>query len=1014
MGSMRLDGNGRAPTFDAVHVEKSYFHRPMLSAVFTIIAKNYLPHARVLMRSVKEHSPSLLRFVVLIDEPEGLFEPDSEPFTIVSSKDLPIYNSGWFHFKYTVLELSTAVKPYAAQYLFEEHGVDKLIYLDPDILTFTCLSRNILSRLDHANILLTPHLTAELDDGYHPDELAIIKAGSYNLGFIALRKGAVTMAMLEWWQARLYDRCVVSPQDGLFVDQKWMDLVPGIFPGVEVVRDPGWNVAYWNIHSRKISLEGDSWRASGVSLVFFHFSGFDPRAPEFFSRHQNRFKSQDLGEAANLLHGYGQQLFAQGFEQCSTWPYTWSKFEDGFPIPDIARPVHHEDPSLLETFGDPFSATARKAFAAVWNQPSRAGLNGKSQISRLGILIYNLRSDVRSSMPDVLGSDAARFRQWLLTSGAREHGLPRYLLVPSTARPDASKATTGTMLSHSSRHEAVCAVDDEWLMTVATRLDGLRGRLLRSARKPEGRSKRELQDVQAFLNELSEEREPSPPLTRLAHHILLARPDVLESCKTNGAISYGKVYAWLMTFGRSEFHLPDVCTAAIRRCWKQYLKNVSTVEAAVSLGWNMMMSVAVFRREYRLRSRATHAPPIRFAKTHEFRTESQPKGADKPSGLGVTLVGYSQSEMGVGESVRLAFAALEACGVPVQVTTLSTNGAYPDKDRKVKSTNSRRYKYSIVHVNADEFPRVVRESIGGDHAATDRIAYWAWELERFPEQFSYSFQFCREIWTPSEFCRKAIAENCPLPVIRIPHPIQVPIRDADGPAEFGVDPDRFTFLTMFDMLSVYERKNPLATVKAFARALGRMERAELIVKVNSAHHNRPAMEELQAAAAGLPIRFIERTLTRPAVNSLIAASDCFVSLHRSEGFGLALAEAMFLGKPVIATGYSGNVDFMNSTNSFVVAYDMVPVSTGCEPYPAGERWADPSIDDAARLMVEVRRNSARRVAVGKSAQDYIKRTLSVEAVGAMMKKRLEVLERSGPPGTAAHLDGEGPMWAQSI
>jgi hypothetical protein len=221
------------------------------AAICTIISKNYLPYARVLMDSAARWAPEMPRFVILVDRVDEYFDPKNENFTLLLSEDLPIAESSWFHFKYTILELSTAVKPYALEFLFERYGFDKLIYFDPDIKLYSSLD-SLLALLDENQIVLTPHLTAAFEDDRRPSELDILQSGAYNLGFIAISRGAESSRLLKWWQAKLYDRCIVDIPRGLFVDQKWMDLIPGMFEGVRILREPGYNVAYWSIIGKKL------------------------------------------------------------------------------------------------------------------------------------------------------------------------------------------------------------------------------------------------------------------------------------------------------------------------------------------------------------------------------------------------------------------------------------------------------------------------------------------------------------------------------------------------------------------------------------------------------------------------------------------------------------------------------------------------------------------------------------------------------------------------------------------
>ena len=306
------------------------------------------------MESVRLWNPELLRIVILVDRIEGCFDPDAEPFDVLSSEDLNIPKSKWFHFKYTVLELSTAVKPYALEFLLHRYDLDKVLYLDPDIKVYASL-QPLIDKLDVSSAVITPHLTEPLEDDLLPSEMDILRTGTYNLGFIGLNASPESHRFLKWWQGKLYDHCVVDLPRGLFVDQRWVDLAPGLFTGFAIVRDPGYNVAYWNLNARRIERVEDGVRVNGQPLYFFHFSGFDPKDPETFSRHQNRFRLSTLEPAVQeLALKYRDDLFAQGYEVCRTWPYTHGRFSNGLPIPDIGRPLQYESEDITDLVDDPF------------------------------------------------------------------------------------------------------------------------------------------------------------------------------------------------------------------------------------------------------------------------------------------------------------------------------------------------------------------------------------------------------------------------------------------------------------------------------------------------------------------------------------------------------------------------------------------------------------------------------------------------------------------------------------
>jgi hypothetical protein len=307
--------------------------------VFTIASKNYLPYARVLFASLREHHPDFSRHLILCDQPEGYFDPAQEDFEVVLAEDLPIERFRHMAFRYTVLELNTAVKPFAAQLLFEKHGLDALIYLDPDIKVYRPMAE-LLRALEDNDVVLTPHLTEPLeDDGRLPSELVMLQSGAYNLGFIALRRGEPARRLLAWWGRNCYQQCRNAQEEGLFVDQKWIDLVPGFFDHVCILRLPSYNAAYWNLQHRPISRDANGhFYAAGQPLAFFHFSGFDPLSEHVLSKLTNRYDLNNAGPAVqDLCADYRQGVLAFGWRETHAWPYVYGHFLGGPKIPDFLR-----------------------------------------------------------------------------------------------------------------------------------------------------------------------------------------------------------------------------------------------------------------------------------------------------------------------------------------------------------------------------------------------------------------------------------------------------------------------------------------------------------------------------------------------------------------------------------------------------------------------------------------------------------------------------------------------------
>lgn len=323
-------------------------------AVCSIFAKNYVGYARTLFQSFRQYHPELRCFGLVVDEWQGLLDPANEPFEIVSLGDLQIPELEKLKFKYDITELATAAKPFLLDRILRDQGIDRLLYLDPDIMVTDSLTR-LFDRLDAADFLVTPHLDTDFpDDGKMPDDKAIMTSGIYNLGFFGVRSSANGLAMLDWWKHKLATKCVMEHASGYFVDQRFIDLAKGLFPHFEIIREPGYNAAYWNLHSRTISKAGDQWLCNGTPLSFFHFSGYNTKRPTTISRHCTRFSWEDRPDIQPLFQEYHAKILANGHETASPWPYSYGSYATGEPIKladrRFYRQLAHAEARLPEPF----------------------------------------------------------------------------------------------------------------------------------------------------------------------------------------------------------------------------------------------------------------------------------------------------------------------------------------------------------------------------------------------------------------------------------------------------------------------------------------------------------------------------------------------------------------------------------------------------------------------------------------------------------------------------------------
>lgn len=352
----------------------------MRTAVFSIVSPNYWHYARVLMGSLQRNHPEWDRFILCVGEPPAS-GADGEPFTAVPLAALPLPNPRQFCFRYTLLELNTAVKPWMFARLFEQ-GYDRVVFLDPDVYVYSRMAE-----LDEAPagtfLMLTPHLTGFIGGDEHPSERTILQAGTYNLGFLAVSRRPQLARFLAWWQEKLEYQCLVDQPRGLFVDQRWMDLAPGLFPDVAILRHEGYNVAYWNLKQRRIHQNGAGATVNGQPLRFFHFSGLDPDFTGKVSRHDASLELGALGDARRLVEDYRAALHAAGHESFRSVPYPFGRFSDGTKLPDAARISYRSSIDLQAACGsDPF------AHAGLFNARTGTAFRGfLSQASPLARLV---------------------------------------------------------------------------------------------------------------------------------------------------------------------------------------------------------------------------------------------------------------------------------------------------------------------------------------------------------------------------------------------------------------------------------------------------------------------------------------------------------------------------------------------------------------------------------------------------------------------------------------------------
>ncbi len=358
----------------------------------------------------------------------------------------------------------------------------------------------------------------------------------------------------------------------------------------------------------------------------------------------------------------------------------------------------------------------------------------------------------------------------------------------------------------------------------------------------------------------------------------------------------------------------------------------------------------------------------------------------------VTLTGSPFSPIGIGMALRAAFAAWRSVGVeagvrdawgydppePAQVTSLVpflTTGYGP---------------VNVFHLNGDQIAPALERL--GPLPPGHNIVAPTWELPRYPAEWARELERFDEVWAMTEYVRESLAAAVDRPVRHMPLPAEITLGAFRGRRFFAIPEDRYAFLFFFDFRSYAMRKNPQAVVACFRRLLAQRPWARtcLVIKLHGAEQAPAEARDFLASVQDLSERIvvIDATLPSGEVHNLIRCCDAFVSLHRSEGYGFGLAEAMYLGLPVIGTGYSGNLDFMTPETSIRIGYHLVPVPPGAYPHADGQYWAEPDRDEATARMIGLLDDPAAGRALGQRASRHMRTGFSYRACGLRYARRL--------------------------
>jgi len=339
----------------------------------TIISPNYLAYARTLASSYVAQHPEQQFFVLIVAalEADATAHFAGDGFTPVMLNEVGLADVRGLGMKYDILELNTNVKPTFLKYLIDSYKLEQVIYLDPDIFVYQPLTPVFRALDDGATAVLTPHLTAPIEDDKRPSEQDMLYNGTYNLGFVAVGRGEESRRLLDWWERRCLTQGYYEGRTGLFVDQKWMNLAPGMFADVAILRDAGCNMAYWNLQERRLIADGDSYSVARVGtgseeapvpLRFFHFSGIDVKDAAVLSKNSDRFTLAERPDLERMFSDYKAVVLAKQDEQAGALAYGFDRFSDGTVVTQLARRIYAQHHDAGRWAGeDPFDATGKFA-----------------------------------------------------------------------------------------------------------------------------------------------------------------------------------------------------------------------------------------------------------------------------------------------------------------------------------------------------------------------------------------------------------------------------------------------------------------------------------------------------------------------------------------------------------------------------------------------------------------------------------------------------------------------------
>jgi glycosyltransferase involved in cell wall biosynthesis len=1040
-------------------------------AVLSICTFNHAHYARTLFESIRPFHPDLALVLVVADA-ERLGFPDVPGVRMVSPRELGAIDFPYAALKYSATDLCCALKPLALRWLMATSAVRSVVYLDSDICVYAPLDRLLEAAARHRAVVL-PHVREPLPNPERfwerPSLGDLAYAGVLNAGVFTLSADEEGRRFVDTWS-----RLVTGP--GAFLntlggqwEQNSFNWITAFLEGLHVLRDPAYNVAYWNLHERSLrdkSLDDEvpRWTVDGQPLVCFHFSGYSLDEPLSLSRHDGRYSLFHMPSLARLVEDYASRLRDNGADRYRRVEYGFGRFVDGTRIDPRMRRIFQEEEAFLKREADPWTAAGQEYYCEALLSPIP---HRGSMLPVLLHSIYRDRPDLQATWPDA-DVNPESLVQWFITHGIHEYD---YVALYDRFRqvvtlPATVDAQSRTIARHglagrwnepltSDRQQVIAA------MRGAVSSAEVQGLLTYDGETPFVSKVRFVRDVYARRRDL-QERYPavffddapgfarwmsaygaSEDLTseefvtaflRCANGRSLARifsflnrtPDLVRAWPMalvgQGSADFARALMGVLRHGL-EFDLDDI----VMYLWMMEVAPWSGCELALELlphlaarpssrlpeGYEPLLAPFIDKdprfgaalRERRERERPPEAA-AELARIRAWeRVQGQPAratdylrarrvfdamspeapGPARPDG--VNIFGFFKSPIGLGEMSRGLSAACARIGVPTAPNVLGNiamdEDLRPDDFlRSFRPDYGRNIFVSFPHLDSVILNQYPAWMTGG----RENIVYLAWEQRDGSHYWREVFSGFDHVWALSSFAADSLARCLERTVHAVPCVLDMDALPPPGSkAAFGLDPNALVVLYVFDANSSIERKNPEAALQAFAAAFGPRDPVQLCIKVSNfsrlEHRDRLRVFLRQASRLGSRVTILTEQLTRHDTMQLISAVDCYMSLHRSEGFGYTCAEAMAYGVPVIATRYSGNLDFMDDESAYLVDAREVEVQRAEGPFPRGSVWAEPSLESAVEALRAVLRRPDAAKARGARGRALVEARLSPAAVG---------------------------------